>query len=390
MSKIKNIVVIGAGLMGSGIAQVSIQAGYNVTLVDIKDEFIEKGLKSILKGLSRLEQKGKLGEGVSAQSLVSKIQKTTNIPQAVQNADLIIEAVIENLKIKQDVFRTCDENAPADCLIASNTSSMSITKIAEATKRPEKCLGIHFFNPVPLMKLVEVIKGEKTSEDTLNTAQKWAESLPCRSPRYVPLVLKDRPGFIANRMIAPAFILMNWAFEQAVKEGISWESLNADTLKEGLPMGYLELGDYVGHDTYYHINTYYSKTLSPDFTPGPVYTKMVEDKKLGRKTGQGFFDWSQGRPKLLNEPKANLLSAELLDAIEANEGCRLLEEGVVKHWHIIDETMMAGFNRPGVMKDAVSNYEKWAKMLEEIAGKIDKPYLMPCEMLKTGKFIELK
>ncbi|MHA1777171.1 MAG: 3-hydroxybutyryl-CoA dehydrogenase [Promethearchaeia archaeon] len=390
MSEIKNVVVIGAGLMGSGIAQVSIQAGYHVTLVDIKEEFIEKGLKGILKGLTRLEEKGKLKEGTTAQVLVNSIKKTTDIAEAVKDANIVVEAVIENLKIKQDVFQKCDANAPAHCLLASNTSSMSITKIAEATKRPEKCLGIHFFNPVPLMKLVEVIKGEKTTDSTLEAAKKWAESLPCRGSRYVPYVLKDRPGFIANRMIAPGFILMNWAFEEAVKRGISWEALNADTLKEGIPMGYLELGDYVGHDTYLHINNYYAQTLSEDFKPGPFYMKMVEEKKLGRKTGMGFFDWSQGRPKLSLEPKANLVSAELLDAIEANEGCRLLEEGVVNQWHVIDETMMAGFNRAGVMHEAVEKYEKWAQMLEEIAEKINKPYLKPCEMLKSGKFVDLK
>lgn len=376
--------------MGSGIAQVSVQAGYNVTLVDIKDEFIEKGLKGIFKGLSRLEEKGKLKEGTTAQSLVDSIKKTTDIAQAVKDADIVVEAVIENLKIKQDVFQKCDTNAPPHCLLASNTSSMSITKIAQATQRPEKCLGIHFFNPVPLMRLVEVIKGEKTADETLEIAKKWAESLPCRGKRYVPFVLKDRPGFIANRMIAPGFILMNWAFEEAAAQGISWEALNADTLKEGLPMGYLELGDYVGHDTYLHINEYYAQTLSPDFTPGPVYRKMVEDGKLGRKTGQGFFDWSQGRPKLSSEPKAGLVSAGLLDAIEANEGCRLLEEGVVKQWHVIDETMLAGFNRPGVMHEAAEKYQKWSQMLEEIAEKINKPYLAPCEMLKSGKFVNLK
>ena len=390
MSTIKNIVVIGAGLMGAGIAQVSIQSGYSVTLVDIKQEYIDKGINSILKGLSSLEKKGLLGEGISAQSVVDKIKQTTNLPEAVKDADIVIEAVIENLKIKQDVFKTCDENAPIYCILATNTSSMSITKITEVTKHPERCVGVHFFNPVPLMSLVEVIKGDHTSNETMHLVKNWAEKLPCRVPRYVPFVLKDRPGFIANRMIAPGFVFMNWAFEEAAAKGISFEALNADTMKPGSPMGYLELGDYVGHDTYLHINEYYAKTLSPDFTPGPAYQKLVADGKLGRKTGQGFFDWSQGRPKLDSDVKAGLLSAELLDAIEANEGCRLLEEGVVEHWEVIDNTMKAGFNRPGVMQDAVVNYERWSQMLEETATKIGKEYLKPCEMLRSGKFRELK
>ncbi len=390
MSTVKNIVVIGAGLMGAGIAQVSIQSGYSVTLVDIKQEYIDKGIKSILKGLGRLEQKGKLGEGVTAQSLVDKIRQTTELADAVKDADIVIEAVIENLKIKQSVFKTCDENAPSHCILATNTSSMSITNITEVTKHPERCVGVHFFNPVPLMSLVEVIKGDKTSEETMNIAKEWVANLPCRVPRYVPFVLKDRPGFIANRMIAPGFVLMNWAFDEAASKGISYEALNADTMKPGSPMGFLELGDYVGHDTYLHINEYYAKTLSPDFTPGLAYKKLVADGKYGRKSGQGFFDWTQGRPKLNADVKAGILSAELLDAIEANEGCRLLEEGVVEHWEVIDNTMKAGFNRPGVMQDAVEHYEKWSQMLEDIAAKIGKEYLKPCEMLSSGKFRDLK
>lgn len=390
MSEIKNIVVIGAGLMGSGIAQVSIQAGYTVTLVDIKDEYIDKGMKSISKGLDRLEQKGKLGEGITAQSLISKIKRSTDISQAVKDADLVVEAVIENLKIKQNVFKTCDENAPSHCILASNTSSMSITKIAEVTSRKQKCLGIHFFNPVPLMRLVEVIKGNETSDETMKSAQSWAQGLPCRGPRYVPLVLKDRPGFIANRMIAPGFILMNWAFEEAAKKGISWESLNADTVKENSPMGYLELGDYVGHDTYLHINEYYAQTLSPEFQPGPVYRQLIENGKLGRKTGQGFFDWSKGRPKLDLSTKSNLITAEMLDAIEANEGCRLLEEGVVNHWEVIDNTMMAGFNRPGVMGEAVEKWEAWVELLKNVAEKINSEYLKPVELFKSGNFRSMK
>ncbi|MHA1618472.1 MAG: 3-hydroxyacyl-CoA dehydrogenase NAD-binding domain-containing protein [Promethearchaeota archaeon] len=390
MTAIKNVVVIGAGLMGSGVSQVSLQSGYAVTLVDIKQEYIDKGIKGILKGLGRLEQKGRLGEGVTAQSLVEKIRQSTDLADAVKDADIVIEAVIENLKIKQSVFKTCDENAPSHCILATNTSSMSITKITEVTNKPERCVGVHFFNPVPLMSLVEVIKGDQTSEETMNIAKEWAEKLPCRAPRFVPFVLKDRPGFIANRMIAPGFVFMNWAFEEATSKGISFEALNADTVKTGSPMGYLELGDYVGHDTYLHINEYYAKTLSPDFTPGPAYKKLVDDGKLGRKTGQGFFDWSQGRPKLNADVKAGILSPELLDAIEANEGCRLLEEGVVEHWEVIDNTMKAGFNRPGVMQNAVEHYEKWSQMLEEAATKIGKEYIKPCDMLKTGKFRDLK
>ncbi len=388
--EIKKIVVIGAGLMGMGVVQVSLQKGYKVTVVDIKDEFIERGVKGLQKGLNRLEQKGRLGDGITAASVLEGMSTTTDLAAAVKDADLVLEAVIENMKIKQDVFKTCADNAPAHCILATNTSSMSISEIASASGKADKCVGVHFFNPVPLMRLVEVIKGDKTSDETMDVVAAWAEDLPCRGKRYVPRVLKDRPGFLANRMIAPAFVLMNWAFDEAVTQGVSWEALEADTLKETSPMGYLELGDYVGHDTYYHINKYYAKTLSPDFTPGKTYTEMVEAKKLGRKVGHGFFDWTQGRPKIDRATKAGIITAEQLDAIEANEGCRLLEEGVVKNWQVIDDTMMAGFNRPGVMELATQNFEKWSVLLVELAGKIGKDYIKPCEFLKTGKFVAMK
>ncbi|UYP48753.1 Fatty acid oxidation complex subunit alpha [Candidatus Lokiarchaeum ossiferum] len=388
--EIKNIVVIGAGLMGMGVVQVSLQKGYKVTVVDIKDEFIDRGVSGLKKGLDRLEQKGRLGEGVTTASILEKMSTTTDLAAAVKDADLILEAVIENMKIKQDVFKTCADNAPDHCIIATNTSSMSVTEIANASGKADKCVGIHFFNPVPLMRLVEIIKGDGTSDETMDIAVAWAEGLPCRGKRYCPRVLKDRPGFIANRMIAPGFVLMNWAFDEAVAKGVTWEELEADTVKETSPMGFLELGDYVGHDTYYHINNYYAKTLSPDFTPGKAYTEMYETKKLGRKVGQGFFDWTQGRPKIDRSKKAGIVTAEQLDAIEANEGCRLLEEGVVKNWQVIDDTMMAGFNRPGVMELATQNYEKWSTLLAELAAKIGKDYIKPCEFLKSGKFVGMK
>jgi len=224
----------------------------------------------------------------------------------------------------------------------------------------------------------------------MDIAIQWAGDLPCRIKRFVAKVLKDRPGFLANRMAAPAFVLMNWAYDQALEDGISWESLNADTKKENSPMGYLELADYVGHDTYFHINNYFAETLSTDFKPGKVYSDLYNTKNLGRKTGKGFFDWSNGKPKINYSEKSGIVNSEILDAIEANEGCRLLEEGVVKNWQVIDDTMVAGFNRPGVMKIACEKYKEWSNLLDELSQKINKSYLKPCNYLKSGKFIEMK
>ncbi|MFX1445828.1 MAG: 3-hydroxyacyl-CoA dehydrogenase family protein, partial [Promethearchaeota archaeon] len=222
---IKNIVVIGAGLMGAGIAQVSLMAGYNVTIVDVKDEFIKKGMASIEGGLKRLEDKGQL----VAAEVMERLKTSLELSSAVKDADFIIEAVVEKMDVKKDVFKTCDENALPHCIIATNTSTMSITEMASVTTRQDKCIGMHFFNPVPLMRLVEIIAGEKSSNDAMELGIKVGESLPClRGDRYVVKVLKDRPGFIVNRLNAPVGIYRNYLLDYCVENDISWEELDAD------------------------------------------------------------------------------------------------------------------------------------------------------------------
>jgi len=208
---IKNIVVIGAGLMGAGVAQVSLMAGYNVTVVDVKDDFVKKGIASIEGGLKRLEEKGQL----LAADLMSRLKTTLELSSAVKDADFIIEAVVEKMDVKKNVFKTCDENAPAHCIIATNTSTMSITEMASVTNRQDKCIGMHFFNPVPLMRLVEIIAGENSSDNAMELGVQVGNSLPClRGDRYVVKVLKDRPGFIVNRLNAPGGIYRNYLLDR--------------------------------------------------------------------------------------------------------------------------------------------------------------------------------
>ncbi len=385
IEKIKNIVVIGAGLMGAGIAQVSLMAGYNVTLVDVKDEFIAKGIESIEGGLKRLEDKGRL----VAAEVMEKLKTTLDLALAVKDADFIIEAVIEKMDVKKQVFKICDENAPPHCIIATNTSTMSITEMASVTKRQDQCIGMHFFNPVPLMRLVEIIAGNNSSEVAMNLGVKVGESLPClRGDRYVVKVLKDRPGFIVNRLNAPGSIYRNYLLDLCVEKGIPWEQLDADY--EGkVPMLPCVLADYVGIDTSYYGALYYVENLSPDFTPGKVRTQMVKEGKLGRKTGQGFYDWSQGRPNPDTSKKANLVDFDLINAIKLNEGCRLLEEGVTKSYTVIDEANMAGRNTPGPFKAGKEKYKLYINKLEEFVEKTGKKYLEPCHFMKTGKFREM-
>ncbi len=390
MAEIKNIVMIGAGLMGHNAAQIFLMAGYNVTLVDIKDEFVDTGAAKIEEGLKKLESKGKLGEGVSAASLFGNLKKSLDIASAVNDADFVVEAVVEKMDVKKQVFKTCDENAPSHCILATNTSTMSITEIASATNREDKVIGMHFFNPPILMRLVEIIAGEKSSDESMDIGVEVSKSLPClKGKRFVPKVLKDRPGFIVNRLNAPVQIYLNWVFDQAAEKGIPWEQIDADAA--GLmPMGPCELSDYVGIDTMFHVGNYYAETLSPDFKPGKVITKMVEENKLGRKSPQGFFDWSAGRPNIDKSKKAGLFSVENSMAIMLNEGCRLLDEKVVTGFKVIDDANMAGMNTPGPFGGGKKQYEKWSKLLEELADKTGKDYLRPCDLMKSGGFVNMR
>lgn len=390
MVDVKNIVIIGAGLMGHNAGQIFLMGGYNVTLVDIKDEFVDNGVAKIDEGLKKLEAKGKLGEGVSSVDLMGKLKKSTDTASAVKDADFVLEAVVELMDVKKQVFKTCDENAPAHCILATNTSTMSITEIASATNRPDKVIGMHFFNPPILMRLIEIIAGEKSSDEAMDEGVQVGQSLPClRGKRFVPKVLKDRPGFIVNRMNAPVQIYMNWVFDQAAEKGVPWEQIDGDA-GSLMPMGPCELSDYVGIDTLFHVGNYYAETLSPNFKPGKVISKMVEDKKLGRKTTQGFFDWSGGRPKIDKSQKAGLFSVETSMAIMLNEGCRLLEEKVVTGFKVIDEANMAGMNTPGPFAAGKKQFEKWAKILDELAEKTGKEYLKPCELMETGGFVSMR
>ena len=390
MAEIKNIVMIGAGLMGHNAAQICLMAGYNVTLVDINDEFVDAGVSKIEEGLNKLGAKGKLGEDVTAASLMGNLKKSIELASAVKDADFIIEAVVEIMDVKKQVFKTCDENAPSHCILASNTSTMSITEIATATNRPDKVIGVHFFNPPILMRLIEVIAGEKSSDEAMDIGVQVSKSLPClKGKRFVPKVLKDRPGFIVNRLNAPGQIYLNWVFDSAAEKGIPWEQIDADAA--GLmPMGPCELADYVGIDTMYHGAKYYETTLSPDFKPGKVITKMFEENKLGRKSPQGFYDWSAGRPKIDKSTKSGLFNVEQIMAIMLNEGCRLLEEKVVTGFKIIDDANMAGMNTPGPFGAGKKQFEKWSKLLEDLADKTGNEYFRPCELMKAGGFVSMR
>ncbi|MBD3194101.1 MAG: 3-hydroxyacyl-CoA dehydrogenase family protein [Candidatus Lokiarchaeota archaeon] len=389
INDIQNISVIGAGEMGHNIAQIALMAGYHVTLADIKQEYIEKGKKEITNGIRKLESKGKLES--AAAEVLNKLSTTTNNEEAAENADFIVEAVIEKMDIKKKVFGTLDKNAPKHCILATNTSTMSISEIATGTSRQDRVIGMHFFNPPILMRLIEVIYGNKTSDESIELAMKLGETLPClKGDRYIAKVLKDRPGFIVNRLNAPVQIYMSWMFDKASKEGIEWRKIDADA-KGLMPMGPCELMDYTGIDTVVHTMNYYAETLSEDFKPGKVLTEMYKNKNLGKKTGKGFYEWpEEGKPNIDKSEKAGLFNVQNSMAIMLNEGCRILQEGVTDSYKVIDKANMAGMNTPGPFGPGKRSYEKWASKLEDLAEKTGKDYLKPTDMMKNGEFKEYK
>lgn len=270
--------------MGNGIAQVFAQAGYNVYLNDIKQEFVDKGLATVDKNLSRLVSKERMTEDEKSEVL-ARIQSSTTYDDA-KEAQLVVEAATENPDIKFDIFRQLDEITPKETILASNTSSISITSLGAVTKRPEKVVGLHFFNPVPVMKLIEVNVGLVTSEETADIMKTVGEKL-----NKTVVQVKDSAGFVVNRILVP---MMNEAIFVA-NEGISSFEEIDEAMKLGAnhPMGPLELADYVGLDVVLAVmHTLYNEFKDPKYRPAPLLTKYVEADLLGRKTGKGFYEYN--------------------------------------------------------------------------------------------------
>jgi 3-hydroxybutyryl-CoA dehydrogenase len=278
----KTIMVIGAGQMGSGIAQVAAQAGYEVILNDIKEEFVTRGLNGIEKNLNRNVDKGKM-TAEDKEAILKRFKLSTSLHDAA-DADLVVEAAVENMVIKSQIFKTLDEVCPEHTILASNTSSLPITEIAACTKRPEKVIGMHFMNPVPVMKLVEIIRGLATS----NEVYKEIEDLS-REMGKTPVEVNDAPGFVANRILIPMINEAIWT----LNEGIAKPEAIDDVMKLGMnhPMGPLALADLIGLDTVLAICNVLHEGLGDKYRPCPLLRKYVKAGWLGRKTGRGFFSY---------------------------------------------------------------------------------------------------
>lgn len=279
--KVEKIMVIGAGQMGSGIAQVCAQAGFQVILNDLKPEFVERGLGVIRKNLARQVDKGRM-TAEELENVLSRVETSTDI-QSASSVDLVIEAAVENMEIKSKLFSQLDEIAAEHTILATNTSSLPITEIAAATKRPEKVIGMHFMNPVPVMKLVEIIRGLATADETYETIQEITKAL-----NKVPVEVNDFPGFVSNRILMP---MINEAI-YTLYEGVASKEAIDDVMKLGMnhPMGPLTLADFIGLDTcLYIMETLHEGFGDTKYRPCPLLRKYVKAGWLGKKTGRGFY-----------------------------------------------------------------------------------------------------
>jgi len=288
----KKISVIGAGTMGNGIAHVFAQTGFAVNLVDVSQEALDKARKTIERNLDRLVKKEKITEKDKVLTL-SNIYDFTSLEEGVAQADLVVEAATENIDLKLKIFQQIDQFARDTAILATNTSSISITKIAAATQRPDKVIGMHFMNPVPIMKLVEVIRGYATSDEVTKTVMELSKKLG-----KVPVEVNDYPGFIANRILMP---MINEAI-YSLYEGVAGVSEIDTVMKLGMahPMGPLQLADFIGLDVCLSIlNVLYNGFGNPKYAPCPLLVNMVTAGKLGKKSGEGFYSYSHGTKELV-------------------------------------------------------------------------------------------
>ena len=378
LEDVKKITMIGAGDMGHGIAACCLLGGYTVVLRDIEQKFVDRGVAGITSSFTKFRDKGKMTPEAYNDAL-ARLIPMVDIREAVKDADFIIEAVPEKLELKKSVFTDLDKYAPKHAILASNTSNISITDIASATSRPDKVIGYHFFNPAILMKLVEVTKGAKSSDESIQIGYDLAKKIG-----KVPVIVKkDSPGFIYNRVNEPTLVLLSKILEAGHPAPEEFDA----ALKPLMPMTPFELMDYVGIDIAVHGLEYFAQVLSPDYAPSAAFLSYLKTGNLGKKTGKGFYDWSQGRPKIDLSKATKEFDINHLVALQANEATKLLEEGVADDPKEIDLAMANGGGSPfGPFALAQGiGYPALLAKLEEVYKKFPLDIFKPTKTMKEGK-----
>lgn len=375
---VKKIVMIGAGDMGHGIAACCLLGGYTVVLRDIEQKFVDRGVEGIKKSFAKFKEKGKITPEAHDDAL-ARLIPMVDIEEAVKDADFIIEAVPEKLELKKSVFADLDKYAPKHAILASNTSNISITDIAKATGRPDKVIGYHFFNPAILMKLVEVTRGNESSDESIQIGYEIAKKIG-----KVPVIVqKDSPGFIYNRVNEPTLALLS----EILKAGHPSPEEFDGAFKAFMPMAPFELMDYVGIDIAVHGMEYFAEVLSPDYKPSDAFLEYLKTGDLGKKTGKGFYDWSEGRPKIDTSKATKEYDLNHLVALQVNEATKLIEEGVCTDPKEIDLAMANGGGSPfGPFALAKGiGYEVLNAKLNEIYDKFKLEIFKPTALMKEGK-----
>ncbi len=377
---IKTVAVIGAGDMGHGIAEVALIAGYRVCLRDIRQQFVDRGIERIFASLEKLVSKNKVTQDHFDKIKNDLLIPCTDLEEAVREADLVIEAIPEIMDLKKETFQIMDNAAPAHTIFASNTSTMKISEIASITSRPEKVLGLHYFNPAILMKLVEVIRADKTSDETMQIGYDFVvknNKIPVR-------VKKDVPGFIVNRVQAPSSVLLNCILDEKIAEP---EEVDAVMRKLGMPMGPYEIIDFTGIDISYHGSTYFAQSIHPDFAIGKTLTAKFQANELGKKTGKGLYDWSQGRPDIDLSKATDKFDPMDLVAVNANEATKIVAQGVCS-FDDVDTAIINATGNPMGLIALIKNIEPEAlsARLENLASKFNREIFKPTQIIKDGAY----
>jgi enoyl-CoA hydratase/3-hydroxyacyl-CoA dehydrogenase len=390
LEDIKNVTVLGAGAMGHGIAQLFAVAGYNVVIRDIEQKFLDDGLGKIKWSLGKLAEKNKITQDAMKAAL-GRITTTTDLKGSVKKADFVVEAIPEILKLKEDTFKEIDASSPKQAILATNTSALSITDMAKATKRPDKVVGMHFFNPPQMMRLVEVIYQPKTSKETAEITYELAKKLG-KEPVYC---MKDIPGFLGNRVMSPPGNFLAWLVSEKLFTPAEIDS--AAHFKQGSPMGVFGLLDVVGIDVGYHVQKFFEEK-EPPYKVAPITEEKMKKKELGVKTGKGFYTYPDKTWRIPPEWNQNI--ADKFDPmtnafVAINRAAQIVADGVASAQDV-DKAVMLGFNMPfGMLQIADSlGIDVVVQKLDELNkkyGKIDSlsviltPHPILKKMVKEGK-----